>query len=351
MKKKSTILSVLILLVAMPALADNPARAQIRIVGSSTVFPFISAVAENFGRSTVYKTPVVESTGTGGGFKEFCQGVGPAFVDLTGASRPIKDSETENCHQHGVTAITEVKIGFDGIVLANEKKSPVGNFTRQQLFLALAKQVPVNGQLVNNPYQKWSDVDPALPPKKIEVMGPPPTSGTRDAFVELVMDAGCKNLPVIKDLDADRKRAVCGQMREDGAYIDAGENDNLIVQKLAANPDSYGIFGHSYLDENAAHIQAALIEDREASFENILSGVYPVARSLYVYVKDQHLAVVAGLGDFLTLLASEKSMGEEGIMADHGMIPLTMSDRQKSQQIVAALRSKTPQISDLPAAR
>jgi len=346
MTSVARILAGLVCVAMMPGVAQAADRDQIRIVGSSTVFPFTTAVAEYFGENSNFRTPVVESTGTGGGFKEFCKGVGPAFADLTGASRPIKDSEIALCKSSGVTNITEIKIGYDGIVLANEKKGPVGNFTRQQLFLALAKQVPVDGKLVNNPYKNWSDIDPALPVKKIEVMGPPPTSGTRDAFVELVMETGCKDLPVIRDLDEKARKSTCGQMREDGAYIDAGENDNLVIQKLAANPNSYGIFGHSYLEENANHIQAALIEDKQASVENIISANYPVARSLFVYAKDQHVGVIAGLGDFLNLLASEKALGEEGLMADAGMVPLPTAQRQKSLADVKALLSNRPQTAE-----
>ncbi|MEK9661806.1 MAG: substrate-binding domain-containing protein, partial [Alphaproteobacteria bacterium] len=228
------------------------ARDQIRIVGSSTVFPFSTTVAENFGKSTSFKTPVVESTGSGGGMKLFCAGVGQEHPDITNASRRMKKSEFETCTKNGID-ITEVKIGFDGIVMANSKAGPSFNLTLAQVFLALAKQVLVDGKLVDNPYKMWSDVDPSLPAEKIEVLGPPPTSGTRDAFSEIAMEGGCKQVPGAKELGLAKK--ACHEIREDGAFIEAGENDNLIVQKLVANPEAVGIFGFSFLDQNADKIQ------------------------------------------------------------------------------------------------
>ena len=216
-----------VFMAAFPAAA----RDQLHIVGSSTVYPFSTTVAEALAKQGVLKSPVVEATGTGGGIKLFCEGVGEATPDLVGASRKIKQGETETCAQNGVAKITEIPIGHDGIVISNSKAGPDFNVTRAQLFLALARNVPQNGQLVANPYRSWNEIDPALPAERIEVLGPPPTSGTRDAFVELVMDKGCETFPEIAALAADAKKAACQQVREDGAYIDAGENDNLIVQK------------------------------------------------------------------------------------------------------------------------
>ncbi|HNB26845.1 MAG TPA: substrate-binding domain-containing protein, partial [Alphaproteobacteria bacterium] len=233
------------------------ARDQIHIVGSSTVFPFTTAVAESFGKAGKFKTPVVESTGTGGGMKLFCAGVGEDTPDITGASRKIKDSEIQTCSQNGVTSITEILIGYDGIALASSKSGPAVDLTRKQIFQALAKQVPVDGKLVDNPYKTWNEIDPSLPNEKIEVLGPPPTSGTRDAFVELVMDKGCEEFPELKALEGDAKKAACQSIREDGGYVEAGENDNLIVQKLESNPAAFGIFGYSYLEQNADKLQGA----------------------------------------------------------------------------------------------
>ena len=308
------------------------ARDQIHIVGSSTVFPFTTAVAENFGKAGKFKTPVVESTGTGGGMKLFCAGIGEGTPDVTGASRKIKSSEVEDCNKNGVTSITEILIGYDGIAFANSKSGPAVSLTRTQIFQALAKQVPVNGQLVDNPYMNWSDIDPSLPNQKIEVLGPPPTSGTRDAFVELVMDHACGEFPEIKALEGDAKKAACQSIREDGGYVEAGENDNLIVQKLDSNPKAFGIFGYSFLEENADKLQGAQIEGVAPTFDTVADKSYPVARELYVYVKNAHVGVIPGIREFVAEYVSSRAMGEEGYLADKGLVTL----ESKTQQEVAS---------------
>jgi phosphate transport system substrate-binding protein len=308
------------------------ARDQIRIVGSSTVFPFSTAVAEEFGTKGTFKTPVVESTGSGGGLKLFCAGVGTEHPDITNASRRIKVSEIEKCAAAGVTDITEVKIGFDGIVLANSKAAKPVELTKKQIFQALAKQVPVDGKLVDNPYQKWSDIDPSLPDTKIEVLGPPPTSGTRDAFVELAMEGGAKKFDTLKALrKSDKKvfKSVAHAIREDGAFIEAGENDNLIVQKLVANPAALGIFGFSFLDQNADRIQGGVVGGVEPTFENISKGDYGISRSLYFYVKGAHVGKVPGIEEFVAEFTSEDTFGEFGYLTDKGLIPLSEADRAK----------------------
>jgi phosphate transport system substrate-binding protein len=306
------------------------ARDQIRIVGSSTVFPFSSAVAEQFGRQGQFKTPVVESTGTGGGMKLFCAGVGTQHPDITNASRPITKSEIESCAKAGVTDITEVKIGFDGIVIADKIGSGKLNLTRKQIWQALAKDVDVGGQIMPNPYKTWSQLDPSLPSTKIEVYGPPPTSGTRDAFVELVMAEGCKEFAGVKALtDAKQKSAVCHTVREDGAYIEAGENDNLIVQKLNSSPDALGIFGYSFLDQNRDKVQANMVEGVDPTFENIASSKYPVARSIFFYVKNAHVGVIPGIKEFVTEFVSDKAIGNEGYAVDKGLIPLPKDELAK----------------------
>jgi phosphate transport system substrate-binding protein len=315
------------------------ARDEIRIVGSSTVFPFSTAVAEQFGKTGGFATPVVESTGTGGGFKLFCSGVGVDFPDISNASRPIKDSEIEACAANGVTEITEIKIGFDGIVLANSKAAPEIDLTREQIWLALAKEVPIGGAMTANPYVNWSDIDAALPATKIEVLGPPPTSGTRDAFVELVMDKGCEAFPEVEALEGDAKKAVCQTIREDGAYIDAGENDNLIVQKLEANPAALGIFGYSFLEQNADMLQASHIEGVEPTFEAIADGSYPVSRSLFFYVKNAHVDVIPGIREFVAEFVSDRASGEEGYLADKGLIPLP---EEEHAEIMATATNLTP---------
>ena len=304
------------------------ARDQIHIVGSSTVFPFTTAVAESFGKNGKFKTPVVESTGTGGGMKLFCSGVGEGTPDITGASRKIKDSEIESCKKAGVDQITEILIGYDGITFSNSKAGPALDLTRKQIFQALAKQVPVDGQLVANPYQTWNEIDPSLPNEKIEVLGPPPTSGTRDAFVELVMDVACAEFPEIEALEGDAKKAACQSIREDGGYVEAGENDNLIVQKLESNPTAFGIFGYSFLEENADKLQGARIEGVAPTFEAVADKSYPIGRELYVYVKNAHIGVIPGMREFVAEYVSERAMGEEGYLADKGLITLTPENQQ-----------------------
>ena len=280
-------------------------------------------MAEQFGQKSGMKTPVVESTGTGGGMKLFCGGVGEDTPDITNASRQIKKSELEACAKAGVNEITEVKIGFDGIVLANSKKHAPFALSEKEIWLALAKEVPVDGKLVPNPNTTWNQINPALPAEKIEVLGPPPTSGTRDAFVELVMDRACEEVPEVKALtDANAKKAACQTIREDGAYIDAGENDNLIVQKLEANPTALGIFGYSFLDQNIDKLQGSTIQGVAPTFENIADAKYPVARSLYFYVKNAHVGVVPGIRDYIAEFTSDAAIGEDGYLADKGLIPL-----------------------------
>ena len=311
------------------------ARDQIRIVGSSTVFPFSTTVAEQFGKSTRFKTPVVESTGSGGGLKLFCGGVGVRHPDIANASRRIKKSEVARCAKKGVKAITEVKIGYDGIVLANAKTAKPTDISLKDLFLALAKSVPADetgAELQDNPYKMWSDIDPSLPKRKIEVLGPPPTSGTRDAFVELAMEGGCKKFPAIKALkkkDKKRYKAICHGIREDGAFVEAGENDVLIIQKLVANPKAYGIFGHSFLDSNADRIQGTVVNGVAPEFETISSGEYPVSRSMYFYVKQAHIGVIPGIEEYVGEFTAERAWGPDGYLVDKGLIPLSDMDRKK----------------------
>ena len=305
---------------------SNPATArELRIVGSSTVFPFSAAVAEQFGRSTEFKTPVVESTGSGGGFKLFCSGVGLGHPDITNSSRRVKSSEVKSCASNGVAEIVEIEIGFDGIVLANSRSTARYSLTVDQIFRALAKQVPVNGKLVDNPNQTWRDVDSSLPDVRIEVFGPPPTSGTRDAFVELAMEAGAKQSPVLAELrKKDKKafKAVAHAIREDGRYVEAGENDNLIVQKLQANPMALGIFGFSFLDQNEDQIQGSIVDGSEPTFEMIADGHYSISRSLFFYVKKAHVGQVPGVREFVAEFTSDRASGPDGYLVDKGLIPL-----------------------------
>ena len=313
---------------ATPALA----REQINIVGSSTVFPFSTAVAERFGKSTEFKTPVVESTGSGGGMKLFCAGIGENTPDITNASRRIKESEANKCSDNGVTPI-EAKIGFDGIVMANSRSSDRLEVTRKQIFLALAKNIPdSNGELIPNPYSNWSEIDSSLPNVRIEVLGPPPTSGTRDAFAELALEGGCKEFDFIKDMkktDKSAYKSLCHTIREDGAYVEAGENDNLIVQKLQANPSAFGVFGYSFLEQNSDSVQGSIVNGVEPEFEEIASGNYPIARSLYFYVKKEHIGIIPGITEFMTEFTKEDTWGEDGYLVDKGLIPLSEDSRNQ----------------------
>lgn len=309
------------------------ARDHINIVGSSTVFPFSATVAERFGKSTEFPTPVVESTGSGGGLKLFCAGVGTEFPDITNASRRIKASEVKKCAANGVTEIIEAKIGFDGIVLANSRKAAKVAITTREIFLALAKNVPDGqGGTQINPYALWSDINPDLPAIRIEVLGPPPTSGTRDAFAELALEGGCKTFGWIKALKSSDKSAyktLCHTIREDGAYIEAGENDNLIVQKLQANPNAFGVFGYSFLEQNSDTLQGAVINGVAPEFEEIANGAYPIARSLFFYVKKAHIDIVPGIMGYLSEFTNEDTWGKDGYLVDKGLIPLSDSARQE----------------------
>jgi phosphate transport system substrate-binding protein len=330
---------------ATAALMSSPAHANrdyISIVGSSTVYPFATVVAEQFGKTSNFKTPKIESTGSGGGLKLFCAGVGVEHPDITNASRAIKKSEQEKCAANGIKDIVEVKIGYDGIVLANSKNADQINLTRKDIFLALAKDIPGgDGKLMPNPHKTWKDVNSALPDVAIEILGPPPTSGTRDAFVELVMDVGAEQVEGMKVLmKADKKayQKAAQTVREDGGYIEAGENDNLIVQKLQANPNAFGIFGFSFLDQNADVIQGSIVEGEAPTFENIADGKYPVSRPLFFYVKKAHVGTIPGITEYLAEFTSEKTWGPEGYLADKGMIPMPDAERKQFAMDVKELK-------------
>ena len=318
-------------------------RDQIKIVGSSTVYPFATTVAENFGRTTKFKTPIVESTGSGGGLKLFCSGVGANHPDVTNSSRRIKASEVEQCASNGINDIIEVKVGYDGIVLANSRKSDAMELDLRDVFLALAKNVPDgNGATKPNPYKNWSDVNPELPNVKIEVMGPPPTSGTRDAFVELGMEGGCNTFEWIKAMKKSDKNAyktLCHTLREDDGFVEAGENDNLIVQKLNANPNAFGIFGFSFLDQNADSVQGSIIGGNAPTFENIASGDYPVSRSLFFYVKKDNIGQVPGIKEYLEEFMSDRATGQDGYLSEKGLIPMNAEERAQWKTDVLSLKS------------
>lgn len=315
------------------------ARDQVKVVGSSTVFPYSQAAAEEYANKTGKPAPVVESTGTGGGFKAFCGGIGPDFADITGASRAIKDSEVKLCAENGVTDITEALIGYDGLSIAHARSAPEMDLTEEQIFKALAAELPDGkGGFVANPNKKWSDIDASLPAFDIIAFGPPPTSGTRDAFVELVMHDGCKNLPGMADLkkaDGAKWDEVCSRMRQDGPFVEAGENDNLIVQRLEADANAVGIFGYSFLYENSDKLKAVKVAGVEPTVETIADFSYPVARPIFFYIKNAHRDVIPGMNEFLTEYVSDGALGADGYLPERGLTPLSDEKRMEVQKAVA----------------
>lgn len=325
-------------LVASTAFAGAAvARDQISIVGSSTVFPYTQAVAEQFANNTGSPSPIVESTGTGGGMQIFCGGVGESHPDITGASRAMKTSEWEVCVQNGVTEVTEALIGFDGLSLAVSRTNDFAwDLSLGEIFLALAAEVPVDGEWAANPYKKWSEIDARLPDTEIVVLGPPPTSGTRDAFVELAMHAGCEELDYVKDggFDGDWIGENCSRMRSDGPFVEAGENDNLIVQRLTSDPNALGIFGYSFLYENLDNLKGVNIDGVEPTTDTIADKSYPVSRPLYFYVKNAHRGVIPGLQEFVAEYMSEDALAPGGYLSERGLVALSDERRAKLQDDV-----------------
>ena len=314
---------------------NSYSRDQIKIVGSSTVYPYATVVAEKFGKGGKFKTPVIESTGTGGGMKLFCAGVGANHPDITNASRAIKPKEKELCEKNGVTDIIEIVVGNDGISFAHSVNSPDADFTKEQLWRALAAKVDVDGKLVENPYKKWSDIDTSLPNKKIEILVAPPTSGTRDAWNSLVMAKGCTKIAKsIYEADGKKAKKECVKIREDGYAVEAGENDTLIVQKLTSNPDAYGFFGYSYLVANKDKIKASAVNGVKPSLQGIQDYSYPIARPLFFYVKKAHVGVIPGIEEFLKEFTSKKAMSNRGYLAQIGLVPLA-SDKYQSTRTAA----------------
>ena len=340
--------SAAIVAVLSPVAPAQSARDFINVVGSSTVYPFTTTVAEKFGRQGRFKTPKVESTGTGGGIKLFCNGVGPQHADVVNASRRMNASEFETCGKNGVRDILEVRVGYDGLTLSESKRGPMMNLTRKQVYLALAKQVPDPANpttLIANPYTSWNQIDKSLPATKIEVLGPPPTSGTRDSFNELYMEAGCRTFPWLNTLrgqDEKRFKRVCHTLREDGAFVEAGENDNLIVQKIEANRNAVGIFGFSFLEENMDKLRGSKIDGVEPTYETIASGKFPASRPLFIYVKKAHIGVIPGLQEFVNEYVSDKALGEEGYLTDRGLVPQPKSDLARTRADVKSLKNFAP---------
>jgi phosphate transport system substrate-binding protein len=356
--------------------AHAATRDSVSVVGSSTVYPFATVVAERFGRGTSFKAPKIESTGTGGGMKLFCSGVGANTPDITNASRRIKKAEYDDCQKNGVTDIVEVLVGYDGIAIANSSEAPMLNLSLKDIYMALAKDIPgPDGKLIPNPNKTWKDVNPALPATAIEVLGPPPTSGTRDAFAELALAGGAQAIPELKALSklgaeqVDEIKAAIAQLgmpagvydalveskgkapkgedvfvtvayavREDGAFIEAGENDNLIVQKLEANPDAVGVFGYSFLEENGDKVQGASVDGIVPDFDTIAEGEYPVSRPLYFYLKGAHVGKIPGIQEYAVEFTSNRSMGEDGYLSERGLIPLSKPELNQVQADVKNLK-------------
>ena len=319
-------------LIATTVSTAAEARTQMRAVGSSTVYPFAKIVAERVARANGrLGTPIIESTGTGAGMKLFCAGVGERFPDIENASRRMKASEAKQCAANGVTKVTEIQVGIDGISLATSKSTPLANVTTRDIYLALAK-TPFGRP---NKAKTWKDVNGKLPALPIRVYGPPPTSGTRDALGELVMTAGCDSNPgmaAVKKANEAKYKAICTGMREDGAFIEAGENDNLIVQKLEANPGTVGIFGYSYLEENVNLLKGLAINGVAPSYDSISSFKYPGARPLYVYVKNAHVGAIPAIRAFVAEFTKESAFGPGGYLRQAGMIASPTQVRARSQQ-------------------
>jgi phosphate transport system substrate-binding protein len=333
-----------LLAIVVPVLLASPAAAkdQIRIVGSSTIYPFATAVAEAFGKTAGFRAPVVESTGTGGGFKLFCASLDAESPDIALASRRIRPSETANCADHGVPAPIEITIGYDGLVIVNARKDPVLSLSRRSLFLAIAKTVPIGGRWVPNPYRRWNDIDPALPALPILLFGPAPNHGTRDSLVDLVMDQACKAFPDIAAVPADQQARICGSVREDGVFVDVSQNYTITLQKLLMEPHAVAILPFNYLDQNGDRIQAATFEGQTATYDNIFSGAYPLSRPLFLYVKADHLHTTKGLTDYVAAFTSEKAWGPDGYLASHGLIaladPLRRKEAAKAQELLGRPR-------------
>ena len=336
-----TIKTCAIALLSVAALSVSAsARDQIKIVGSSTVYPFTSYVAEEFKAVTGNPTPVVESTGTGGGMKLFCAGDGLDTPDFTNAPRPIKADEFAICVKNGVTDITGMMVGFDGIAIAQSKSNGEFALTKEQLFLALADEVPgKDGKLMKNPYKTWNEIDAKLPNRKITVYGPPTTSGTRDSFDEMVMEAASKKFDAYGD-----KKGKYKAIRQDGVFVPAGENDNLIVQKLTKDTAAFGIFGYSFLEENGDKVNGATVDGIAPTSENISSGKYPISRSLFIYAKNSHRGKVKGMDEFFKLYVDDKMVGQKGVLKTIGLVPMTSDELKKVQAAVLAKTKLTEEM-------
>ena len=336
-RKNFGLAATAVLALSIPSIAD--ARSQMRAVGSSTVYPFAKAVAERVARANPrLGTPIIESTGTGAGFKLFCAGVGERFPDVSNASRRMKASEAKACASNGVTQVTEIQIGLDGLAIATAKSTPISGLTQRDIYMAIAK-TPFGKP---NRAKTWKDVNPKLPAIPIKVLGPPTTSGTRDSLHELMLTPPCEanaGIAALKKTNEAKFKAICNGLREDGAYVEAGENDNLIVQKLAASPGAVGVFGYSFLEENTNKLKGISINGVAPSLQSIQSFQYPGARPLYIYVKNAHARAIPGIRAFVAEFTKESAMGPRGYLVQHGLVAAPNGARARSQ---AAARGLTP---------
>ncbi len=319
------------LLVKNSVAASFKNRDYLTMVGSSTVYPFATVIAEQFGNDSKFKIPTVESIGSGGGFKLFCAGIGFEYPDFANASRKIEASELARCNKNGIKNIIEIKIGYDGIVLANAINGAKYSFTKEELFLALAEKIPQNGALITNPYQKWSDINPQLPNSDIVIYGMPPTSGTRDSFIEMVMNEVCdhKQEFIAAFSDSAKRSKKCKIIRSDGKFIEVGENPNLIIQKLRNDKNALGIFGFSFLEQNQNAIQSAAINGVKPLFKTIADGSYKLSRPLFIYVKQEHINLVSGMKEMIMAIISKENLGNEGYLIEKGLVPLTNIELSK----------------------
>ena len=340
-------MKTIILASSLLALAASPAfaRDQMRIVGSGTVYPFTTTVAESFGKTTGKKTPIVEANGSGPGIKMFCDGAGDDTPDFVNASRAMKKDELAACMKNGVKDVAQLTIGYDGLALANAKGGPVMAVTPAQIFTALAKQIPdKDGKLVDNPNKMWSDIDPSLPKVKIVVLSHPATSGTRSSIEDLILSPGAKSYPSLKELaDKDTKAfsVVFKTLRTDGGFVEAGENDNAIVQKLAADPNTFALFGFSNVALNGGKVQAAKVDGEAPSVEGVQTGKYKLSRPLFVYVKKDHMAAMPDMAAFVAEYMSAKAIGGDGYLADKGLIPMPAAEMKAQMDSAKALPSLT----------
>jgi len=347
MKKQYAILMAA-LFAGLAFAGQAQARDQIKIVGSSTVYPFSSYVAEALGSTTKFKTPVVESTGSGGGMKLFCAGDGLDTPDFTNASRRMKDKEFETCLKNGVKDITEMVVGYDGIAIAQSKDAKPLNLTREEMMLAVAAEVPSKdgSHLVANPYHYWNEINAKLPHRKITIYGPPTSSGTRDAFEDMILKHLTKHMDVYTKLyHADEKKnkkyKKYHEIRQDGVYVPSGENDNLIVQKLTKDTEALGIFGYSYLAENSDRIGAATVEGVAPAPETVQDGSYPLSRSLYFYIKHSHIKQVPGMMEYANMFMGEQMIGDSGECIDIGLISLPKAQRDAYRANLKSLKKLT----------